>query len=122
MNNINIIFEKLETSSAMCTCQDAMYLHRLYLNIEHNIEIFFKESGRKLNQTASYHKDLLVDYCKLLGLEKSDTFCIIDELRAFRHVFNKRADIFEFVAENIEKLKTKILGLKEKILEQFGGI
>ena len=56
MNNINVIFEKLETSSIMYTSQDAMYSHRLYLNIEES-----KESGKKLKQTASYHKDLLID-------------------------------------------------------------
>lgn len=31
MNKINIIFEKLETTSSICTCQDAMYLHKNYL-------------------------------------------------------------------------------------------
>jgi len=122
MNKINTIFEKLETSSVTCTCQDAMYLHRLYLNIERSIEIYFKESGKKLQQTASYHRDLLIDYFKLLGLNKSDIFSIVDELRGFRHIFNKRADILEFLEDNINKLKNKILKFKDKIIEQFGEI
>lgn len=123
MNNINTIFIKLETAQEQnCICQDAMYLHRLYLNIEQRIETYFKESGKKLKQTASYHKDLLIDYFKLLGLDKSDIFSIVDELRGFRHIFNKRADILEFLEDNINKLKNKILKFKDKIIEQFGEI
>jgi len=122
MSSINTIFNKLESSSEICTCQDAMYLHRLYLNIEHSIEIYFKQAGKIITKSASYHKDLLIDYFKELGLEKSDIFTIVDELRGFRHIFNKRADILEFLSQSINILKDKILKFKDKIIEQFGEI
>jgi len=121
MNNINTIFTKLETSS-ICTCQDAMYLHRLYLNIELYVEKYFKDIGRKLEQTSSYHKDLLESYFKSIGLEKSEIYKAIEELRGFRHIFNKRADILEFITDNIKALKLKILSIKKKIIEHFGEI
>ncbi len=121
MNTINTIFTKLESMQQQnCTCQEAMYLHRSYLNIELYIESYFKNIGKKLEQTSSYHKDLLKNYFKSIGLEKSDIYKTVEELRAFRHIFNKRVDILEFVTKNIVELKKKILNLKEKILEQFG--
>ena len=122
MSKINQIFIKLESTPDICTCQDAMYLHRLYLNIEQLIENHFRSIGKKIINSPSYHKDLLADYFKSLGLERSDIFSIVDELRGFRHIFNKRADILEFLAKNINTLKDKILKFKDKIIKQFGEV
>lgn len=122
MNNINTIFEKLETSSTICTCQEAMYLHRLYLSIEQSIENYFKTIGKNISNSSSYHKDLLKNYFDSFGLSHSDLFNLVDELRGFRHIFNKRADILEFVTANIETLKYRVLELKDKIIEEFGRI
>jgi len=121
MNKITQIINKLETTQA-CTCQEAMYLHRLYLNIELYIERYFKTIGKKIIDSASYHKDLLTQYFKSFSLETSEIFILLEELRGFRHIFNKRADILEFLSGNIEELRNKILKLKEKIIEQFGEI
>ena len=74
MNKINTILIRLESTQKVCACQDAMYLHRLYLNIERFIESYFKSIGKKISNSASYHKDLLTDYFKTFGLEKHDTF------------------------------------------------
>jgi len=122
MNNINQIFTKLEATTQICVCQEAMYLHRLYLNIELYIERYFKTIGKKVSNSASYHKDLLTQYFKSFSLETSEIFLLLEELRGFRHIFNKRADILEFLSGNVEELRNKILKLKEKIIEQFGEI
>lgn len=122
MNNINIIFEKIESTQTSCTCQSAMYLHRLYLNIEQNIEIYFKSIGKKMSNSASYHKDLMESYFDSFGLINSGVYKTINELRGFRHIFNKRADIFEFLEQNITTLKEKVLKIKDKIIEQFGEV
>ena len=121
MNKITQIIDKLETTQT-CTCQEAMYLHRLYLTIELYIEKYFKTIGKKVIDSASYHKDLLTQYFKSFSLEASEIAILLEELRGFRHIFNKRADILEFIEQNIISLKNKILKFKDKIIEQFGEI
>lgn len=113
------IFTKLENEKNICLCQTCFYLHRIYLNIEKIIEHHFKKNGKRIDKSGSYHKELLNNYFDSIGLNDSNAYLLVDELRGFRHVFNNRADILEFNEDKIFDLTAKVLDIENEILTLF---
>ncbi|KPA13823.1 hypothetical protein MHK_005969 [Candidatus Magnetomorum sp. HK-1] len=114
---------KIYHTENQCYC--ALYIHRIYLNIENLIEFYLFKNKISIEHNGAYHKMILQYFFMHLadnGIVCKKLHTLLEELRKFRHIFVKRSDIWCFDQVKLDNLKFGLLNQHDDFVQFIEGI